>query len=132
MIWKIISKKFLINKNYNYKLVKRKNMATYTRQELIAAYCAKTGVDPANILEEVARVQSELDDRIAQVTERKNRIQTELDNRNAQLTERINQIQTRLDNIETDAKRYMKKIAIDYINEQNEQQDIIDNEGTSL
>lgn len=107
-------------------------MATYTKQELIDAYCAKTGVDPANILEEVARVQAELDDRIAQATERKNRIQLEIDNMTAQLTERINQIQTRLDNAETDAKTHMKKIAIDYINEQKEQQDIIDNESTSL
>ena len=86
----------------------------YTKQQLIAAYCASADIDPGTIAEEIVKVQAEIDANIAQITVRRNRIQS------------------RIDNVETDAKTKMKGIALRYLATEAADQSEDDNNKVNL
>ena len=102
-------------------------MATYTKQQLIDAYCVKTGCgsSASELQDEVIRLQTVIDERIFFLTARKNKIIT-------LATEQANQIQSRINEIEPDAKEKMKDIALKYLASLEAAQSKIDNDGVNL
>ena len=102
-------------------------MATYTKQQLIDAYCAKTGCGSSaqEIDAEVIRVQTEIDIKIARLQQRVTEITNSSNTRLANITQR-------LDGIEPDAKESMKDIALDYLADQAADQSDIDNSDVNL
>lgn len=97
----------------------------YTQQQLIDAYTAATGVDPADLTEKKVEMQEQIDSDIASLTEQINNIST-----NA--TRLVNDLQIKLDAIPLLAKDQMKQIAISYLMSQIREQTDIDNDSVYL
>lgn len=86
----------------------------YTKQQLIDAYCASKEVAEVDIPDIIVETQVMLDAKVVRVEERRD------------------SYQNLLDTMVTDAKDYMKVIALKYLARQEAAQSIIDNDAVSL